>query len=207
MAISGLFAPTPTGPAEAPLDTISEPLRRYGNYHHYRAVLTRRLGALTATDVVANGQRLVSVCDEVYDGTEIALISEQGVPMNEALGAASHGEYIGSEGITINTEELTMDGFRAWFNQAWTMRLLVKPAPTDEAMKVSFATMEFARQSPRRLFFYAQDGLRQPADRMSLSERLTRKLFQVPSTAPSLNYKVQLGVSVFLRARDRHFRF
>lgn len=107
---------------------------------------------MTAHDFITNGQRLVSVCDEVYDSTEITLMAEQGVPMDEALVAASHGEYVGPEGITITTDELTMDGFQRWFDRAKTMRLVVMPAPADVAMKVSFATMEFTRQSRRHLF-------------------------------------------------------
>lgn len=207
MANSGLFSPIPLGTAVAPLTTIGEPLCRESGYRSYRAVLTRRLGALTAADFVINGQRLVSVCDEIYNGTEITLVAEQAVPMNETLVAASHDQYVGPEGITISTDELTMDNFRHWFDLARTMKLLVKPTAADDVMKGSFAVMEFTRQSRRRLFFYAQDGLQRRAARPSLTKRLTRKLFQVPSTAPSLNYKVQFGISAFLRTRDQHCKF
>ncbi len=151
---------------------------------NYHAVLKKRFGNITASDFLKYARRLVVLCDEIYQGS----VLELRVPLDS---------FDRNFRETVEISTLTENSFRKVFKHSWSMRLTIRPMILSDEIRHSFAQIEWTRCRPRAIFFYAQQGegyiLWRPLENL-----LLRKLFYVSGVAPSLNFVVGLGLSVWM---------
>jgi hypothetical protein len=168
----------------------------------YDAVLKKRLGHITANDFIKYARRFAALCNEIYQDSVLELRKNKSVPLGFAVFAASQGLYEGNPGEAIDIDRLTADSFREMFEHLSSMVLDIRPIVEHDGIRFSFSQIQWTRGRPRTIFLYSQDSGRYDQageyHRGPLHDLLLRKMFHVPSTAPSLNFAVKLGVSALL---------
>lgn len=165
----------------------------------YRAILKKRIGRITADDFLKYASRFSILCNEIYQGSKLELRRNKGIPLGFDADLASRGHYMGDPGEVIGIDTLTADFFRETFKRSSSIVLSIKPTVSRDDIRHSFAKIEWTRDRPWTIFFYAQQGGRHDleSNHGPLENLLLRKLFHVSGVAPSLNFAVKLGIDAW----------
>ncbi len=190
-----------------PIEKISGPLTRgisrYINQSLYRgetapqvllnklqsertflAVIKRSLGDVTSEEFLMYARRLVSICDDVYQGSQVRLVLND----DPSLELDEYNRRFISTGNAQTVDINSPEGFKNIFIDNNSVTLRVDPALTDGPSSGSFAQMRRTKDSPKVIIFNGQD--RTSRDPSNLVSSLYEKMFFVEGSAPTRNTDV-----------------
>lgn len=124
-------------------------------------ILKKRIGCITADDFLKYSRRLMVLCNKIYQENKLELQKkDKRVPFGlEAFISGGPGDRTaGTLGATIDVDRPTVEQFRDMFEGSSSMTLKITPMVLDDKHRHSFARVEWTRDSPRTIVFFAQDG-------------------------------------------------
>lgn len=123
-------------------------------------ILKKRIGRITADDFLKYSRHLIDLCNQVYQDSKLELRKDKRVPLGlEAFISGGPGDRTaGTLGVTIDVDRPTVDRFRDMFEGSSSMTLQIMPMVLNDKHRHSFARVEWTRDSPRTIVFFAQDG-------------------------------------------------
>lgn len=196
IAKGSFFDTAQIGLEEAPYHIV-EAAQSAASYH---AVMKKRHGRVAAEDFPKYASRMVALCDEIYLGSSLELRKNKHIPLRLAAFAVSLDFHEDNSGEAVDIAQLTADSFREMFDSASSVVLDIRPRDFREDVRYSFAQVEWTREKPKAIFFYAQQGGRYDCEggQRPLENLLLRKMFYVTGTAPGYGFDVKLGVGAVL---------
>ncbi|HEX7456448.1 MAG TPA: hypothetical protein VF303_03200 [Candidatus Nanoarchaeia archaeon] len=171
----------------------------------YHAIVRKRLGCINTGDFLRCARRLVALCNKVYRESTITLRrdkrvwqEEEPVPIGRTTVMVPQIQEDASSGEILDVGVLDESRFEEIFQTANRITLRVEPRSATGDFEFSFAEMEWSREKPKAIYFYAQGGRVR-----SLDAVLYRQMFYVPGMPPSLSFRVELGIEPEIREMHR----
>lgn len=202
-----LFPPGVIFYPEAPKRIIEE----HGHDSSYYAYVTKRLGGITPAEYANIATKFIRLCNETYRTSTFEIYSPNILPAKTPLGrmASEHEAQLWPDDIPdpLGPTQLSSiytdpEYFPKLFQKTLAdknnhgFRFVIRP--DDEAIRPSFAAIDWWRAHPNTMWFYAQGR--------SLVQSLYRHMFYVPDAPPNVKFSVGLGISAYLNKEDKVFR-
>lgn len=123
-------------------------------------ILKKRIGRITADDFLKYSRHLMVLCNKIYQDSKLELRNDKRVPLGlEAFISGGPGDRTaGTLGVMIDVDRPTVERFRDMFEGSSSMTLQIMPMVLNDKYRHPFAQVEWTRDSPRTIVFFAQDG-------------------------------------------------
>jgi len=190
------------GKAEAPQRILDSEEHAF----NYWAIVKKRFGNISGSDYLKCARRFSTLCDEIYLGSKFDLCLNKVVPLGYAVALASRCEWRGMPGEKLEISGLMDESFQKIFADSYSMELTIKPTVERNDIWCAFSQITWTRDRPKTIFLYAQGGGKHDQEGKCQSgpfhNLLLRKMFFVPGSAPSLNFKVKLGIEAKMKEAE-----
>ena len=123
-------------------------------------ILKKRIGRITADDFLKYSRRLMVLCSKIYQDSKLDLRKDKHVSLGlEAFISGGSGDRTaGTPGVMIDANRPPVELFREMFENSCSMSLKIMPMVLSDKHCHPFAQVEWTRDSPRTIVFFAQDG-------------------------------------------------
>lgn len=177
---------------------------------NFRAVLVKRFGKITPADFIAYGSRLKAVSDQSFGISAGVFVTDQSFPttyVGSVLLSDDLVPYI--KGSPVDLAGLTEAGLAQLFKTHPSLELKIQPQSDQNGFDSSFASVEWARELPNKLFFYGQESyMENPRPLVDEKKPFVTALYAQMFNGgirENLQFSVKLGIDAALKERVNRF--
>lgn len=171
----------------------------------YRAVLKKKIGRITEGEFLEYSRRLMFFYTRAYQENKLEL--RKGKDFSLGLEARIFGDpcdrTAGNPGVMIDVNRPTVEQLRDMLNGPSSMTLRIIPVVSSGDIRHSFARVEWKRDRPRTISFFAQHGCRDDPESgpHPLERFLLQEMFHVSGVVapiPSPEFTIELGLDAVI---------